>query len=91
MVNNTNLVKLIAEKNLLNPGITIRFKVKTSGFGGVSVLSERDSVLSSVDKTSISSRINGRVYKVNFEDVLAIDGMSVERFAQAYRIKTKKR
>lgn len=90
-MNTHNLIKLIAEKNLLHPGIVIRSKINTSGFGGVSMSAERDSVVFSVENDMIVSRLNGKSYKTKFEDISAIDGMSVERFAQAYRIKAKKR
>jgi hypothetical protein len=88
---NINLIKLIAKNQLLQPGITISAKANVNGFGGVRMTTNRDSTVVSVNDENIVGQFNGKFHKIPFENILAIEGMSVERFAQAYRIKVKKR
>lgn len=79
----------LVEHKLINPGVTISARVPTKGFGHAIMTVEREGTVVGADKDGIMTIFeNRRQQHIKFEDLVAIEGMDLPRFAQAYRIKT---
>lgn len=91
-MNSINLTKLLAEKNLIKSGVSVSAKVVVHGFGNISMTSEKRGIVVSVKEDGIiASYEQGKKQFTSFDDLTSIEGMDIERFAQAYKIKIKKR
>jgi len=89
-MNSLNIAKLLAEKNLLKAGVSISAKIPVTGFGNMSMTSEKRGIIISVKEDGlIASYEQKKNQYTSFEDLTAIEGMTVARFAEAYKIKLK--
>ena len=82
------LSKLLAKKNLIAPGVTISANLKVRGFGGVLMNSVKRGVITSVDDDGVKAMFENRQHRyAKFEELMDIEGMDIDRYAQAYRVK----
>lgn len=88
-MNSLNIAKLLAEKNLLKAGVSVSAKVPVKGFGHVGMTSEKRGVVVSVRDDGFVASYSGRQQYTSFEDLTSIEGMTIDRFAEAYKIKIK--
>jgi hypothetical protein len=91
MNNNIELAKLLANKRLLSRGVTISAKLPTKAFGGVSIETIKEGIILSVNEDGMIGMFDGKKQHASFESLTAIEGMDVPRYAQAYRVKPKKK
>lgn len=79
----------LVEHKLICPGVTVSARVLTKGFGHAIMTVEREGTVLSADKNGITIIFeNRKQQRARFEDLTAVEGMDIPRFAQAYRIKT---
>ena len=91
-MNSINLTKLLAEKNLIKSGISVSAKIAVQGFGNMAMTSEKRGIVVSVRENGIiASYEQGKKQFTPFDDLTSIEGMAIDRFAQAYKIKLKKK
>ena len=83
-----SLGKQIAAHNLINPGVVVSAKMTIKGFGHAILATEKTGTVISIDGNGIKGVFEGKQRYSRFEDITAIEGMDLPRFAQAYRIKT---
>lgn len=84
----------LVEHNLIMPGVTVSAKIPTKGFGHAIMTVEREGTILSANREGVTIMIEGRKQRfARFDELTAIEGMDIPRFAQAYRIKntTKKK
>ena len=80
--------QLVAHK-LLIPGVTVSARIPTKGFGHAIMTVELEGTVINADDEGVKIYFSDRKPRVaRFEDLTAIEGMDIPRFAQAYRIKT---
>jgi hypothetical protein len=80
--------QLVAHK-LLIPGVTVSARIPTKGFGHAIMTVELEGTVINADGEGVKIYFSDRKPRVaRFEDLTAIEGMDIPRFAQAYRIKT---
>lgn len=92
MQSNKKLSKLLANKNILTPGLTISANTSVRIFGGIPVQKEKSGVIVKVeDEFVLVSFEHGSQKKTLYEDIISIEGMDIARFAQAYKVKTPKK
>lgn len=82
-----NLGRQIADHNLINPGVVVSAKMTIKGFGHAILTTEKTGTVISIDSDGIKGVFEGKQRYARFEDLTAIEGMDLPRFAQAYRIK----
>jgi hypothetical protein len=88
--NSTEITKILIEKKLLTEGMSINAKIPTLGFGGAPIFVTKYGKISKVNDDSISVYYEDRkIRDTKFEDIIDIEGMDIQRYAQAYRIKVK--
>ena len=91
MNNSISLTKLLAEKNLLKSGVSISAKIPVKGFGNIAMTAQKNGiVLNFKEDGFVAVYEGGKQQYTPYENLIAIEGMDISRFAQAYRIKTKK-
>ena len=79
----------LVENKLLIPGVTVSARIPTSGFGHAILTVELEGTVMSANADGVKIMFTDRNPRVaRFEDLTAIEGMDLPRFAQAYRIKT---
>lgn len=79
----------LVENKLLIPGVTVSARIPTKGFGHAIMTVELEGTVISADADGVKIQFMDRNPRVaRFEDLTAIEGMDLPRFAQAYRIKT---
>lgn len=86
----TYLVEEIAKKGLIIPNSTVEAYFKASDLAGASTVRSLDtfSVIKVNNKFIECSRNStGKIYKLKHEDIVTIDGMCIENFAEAFGIK----
>lgn len=87
-----DLSRILAENNLIAPGITISAKINIRGFGGVNLFTEKRGVITEIDKDGVKAIFEDRKKRyAKFEELTGIEGMDILRYAQAYKIKPKKK
>ena len=90
--NSIDLTKLLADRNLLTKGVTISAKIATTGFGYAAVTTVKDGVITDISPDGLTALFDDKKKrKTSYENIVAIDGMEIARFAQAYRVKLKKK
>lgn len=89
-LNVIELSKILADKKLIAPGITISANLSVRGFGGVIMKSVKRGVITSVDDNGVKAMFENRQQRyAKFEELMDIEGMDILRYAQAYKIKPK--
>jgi len=79
----------LVKHNLLIPGVTVSARIPTKGFGHAIMTIELEGTVISADAIGVKIHFADRKSRVTkFEELTAIEGMDLPRFAQAYRIKT---
>lgn len=92
-MSNNNVIelsKLLAEKKLIAPGVTISANLSVRGFGGVIMKSVKRGVVTNVDNNGVKAMFENRQHRyAKFEELMDIEGMDILRYAQAYKVKPK--
>ena len=79
----------LVKHNLLIPGVTVSARIPANGFGHAIMTIELEGTVMNADNDGVKIYFSDRKPRVaKFEDLTAIEGMDIPRFAQAYRIKT---
>lgn len=82
------LAKLLADRKLLTEGMTISAKVATTGFGNAVMNTVKQGIITKVTPEGLTAMFEDKKQrKTTYENIVAIEGMEVLRFAQAYRVK----
>jgi hypothetical protein len=82
------LAKLLVDRNIITQGMTISAKVSTTGFGHAVMTSVKQGVITKITSNGLNALFEDKKQrKTAYEDIIAIEGMDLERFAQAYCIK----
>lgn len=82
------LAKLLVDRQLLTKGMTISAKVTTSAFGNAIVDTVKEGLITNVDSDGVTAIFEDKKKrKTKYENIIAIEGMEIARFAQAYRVK----
>jgi hypothetical protein len=82
----------MAERKLLKAGITISAKVNVTGFGNIVTKAVKTGIIAEVFPENMKVVYEGgSIRKTKFDEVLAIEGMDINRFAQAYKLKPNKK
>lgn len=90
--NSIELAKILVDRKLLTDGMTISAKVATTGFGYAAVNAVKQGIVTEVSSDSLTALFEDRKKrKTRFENIVAIEGMEIARFAQAYQVKLKKK
>jgi len=89
---NNKLLKELIKRKIVTKGTTINATVKANGIGGQVVEVPKDVSITIADENGIVAwerDYAGRdhEYKVKLSDIHDIEGMDVQRFAKAYKIK----
>ena len=86
--NSIELAKLLVDRKLLIKGMTISAKVSTTGFGHAVVNTVKQGVITEVSPEGLTAIFDDKKKrKTGYENIVAIEGMEIARFAQAYRVK----
>lgn len=86
--NTVELAKLLVDRNVITQGMTISAKVSTRGFGHAPMTSIKQGVITKITPSSVDAIFEDKKRRTTaYEDIVSIEGMDLERFAQAYRIK----
>lgn len=84
-----DLAKILVDRNIITRGMTITAKVSTTGFGHAIMSSVKQGVITKITSSGLNALFEDKKQRnTAYEDIIAIEGMDLERFAQAYRIKT---
>lgn len=87
-----NIAKALADKNVIKEGVIIGAKISIKIFGEAHVIKERDGVVVKVDSEGVFARFEKKEVKyAKFDKITTIEGMDINRVAQAYKIKPKKK
>lgn len=87
--NSIELAKLLVDRKILTEGTTISAKVSTIGFGHAAMTTIKQGIVVQCSPKEIVAIFDDKKKrKTAYEDITAIEGMDISRFAQAYRIKT---
>jgi hypothetical protein len=79
----------LVKHNLLIPGVTVSARIPTKGFGHAIMTVELEGTVVNTSEDGVKIQFIDRKSRIaKFEDLTAIEGMDIPRFAQAYRIKT---
>ena len=79
----------LVESKLLIPGVIVSARITTKGFGHAIMTVELEGTVISANASGVKIHFADRTPRVTkFEELTAIEGMDLPRFAQAYRIKT---
>lgn len=82
----------LIQRKLINNGTRITAKVTVSGFGNSIYNTEKEGIISNISSDGIEAIYEDRKKRVvDFDQITAIEGMELDRFAQAYRIKLSKK
>lgn len=80
--------KQLVERDLLHAGTRISARVTVPGFGHSIFNTEKEGIVSAITADGIEVVYEDRKKRLtDFEQITAIEGMELARFAQAYRIK----
>jgi hypothetical protein len=80
--------KQLIERDLLHAGTKISAKVTVKGFGHSILNTEKEGIVSAVTADGLEVIYEDRKKRLtDFEQITAIEGMELVRFAQAYRVK----
>jgi hypothetical protein len=83
------LGRQLVEHKLLIPGVTVSARIPTKGFGHAIMTVELEGTVMSANANGVKIHFSDRKPRITkFEELTAIEGMDLPRFAQAYRIKT---
>lgn len=82
-----NKLATAIEQGLIKSGTNISAKVKTVGFGGISIVDEREMVVKVTDSDKVLGFGNNKYYKIPIDRILSVEGMSPDRFCKAHNIK----
>lgn len=86
--NSIELAKLLVDRKLLIKGMTISATVATTGFGHVAVNTVKQGIVTEVSPEGLTAIFDDKKKrKTGYENIVAIEGMEIARFAQAYRVK----
>lgn len=86
--NSIELAKLLVDRKLLIKGMTISASVSTLGFGHAAMTSVKQGVITEVSPDGLTAIFDDKKKrKTGYENIVAIEGMEIARFAQAYRVK----
>lgn len=84
------LTKVLIDRKILAEGMTISAKVSTTGFGHAVMSTVKQGIVTKVSPDGLTALFEDKKQrKTPYENIVAIEGMEIARFAQAYRIKVK--
>lgn len=89
-MNTLDITKILVDKKLIGKGTKISARITISAFGNIPVKQERECLISDIKSDGFETIFDNKKYHADFDQITAIEGMDVARFAQAYRIKPKK-
>jgi hypothetical protein len=89
--NHIELTKILVNRKLLIEGMTVSAKVNVRAFGYAPITTVKRGTMTGTTTDGIKVMYDDQKQRTTkFEDITAIEGMEVARFAQAYRVKFKK-
>tara|TARA_B100000902_G_scaffold399899_1_gene473454 strand:+ start:511 stop:792 length:282 start_codon:yes stop_codon:yes gene_type:complete len=93
-MNDTQILKELIHRNIIKDGTRIHATVKANGIGGGYIEVPKNVIVTKINDSSVQGweRDNAgkdHTYTIRLSNIHDIEGMSMKRMAQAYKIKLK--
>jgi hypothetical protein len=90
-MSNADLTKQLIARKIVKPGTIITSSVTAFGFCDTPYKTKKDGVILEINHDFIKVKYSDRRTRItSLDDIVSIEGMDVERFAYAYKIKPNK-
>jgi len=90
-MNDTQILKELIHRNIIKDGTRIHATVKANGIGGGYIEVPKNVIVTKINDSSVQGWEPGKdhTYTIRLSNIHDIEGMSMKRMAQAYKIKLK--